>query len=99
MNAPDSSSQSPAPNSAVADVLPQSQGSTAASRRASWHVREFGVILVLLLEIALFAFLVQRSSGRWLFVQRTNLLDIAVDAAVIWHCLCGRNTGDYRRWH
>ncbi|HEX8235433.1 MAG TPA: ABC transporter permease [Abditibacteriaceae bacterium] len=83
MNASHFSPQGSSPDSSGANVLPALEASSDASRRAAWHVRELGVILVLLLEIALFAFLVQRSSGRWLFVQRTNLLDIAVDAAVI----------------
>jgi ribose transport system permease protein len=48
-------------------------------------VREIGVIGVLLLEIALFAFLVRRSSGGndWVFLGRENLLGIVLDAAII----------------
>lgn len=53
--------------------------------RQRLHVREIGVIGVLLLEIALFAFLVRRSSGggEWGFLSSANLLGIVLDAAII----------------
>jgi ribose transport system permease protein len=53
--------------------------------RQSLRVREIGVLGVLLLEIALFAFLVRTSNGGdgWTFLQSANLLDILRETAII----------------
>jgi len=71
-------------------TVPQNAAQPTKIRRPPLRVRELGVIGVLLLEIALFAFLVHRSTidpatgqGDWLFLEKQNLLAIVVDAAVI----------------